>query len=384
MRFVFISTMTGYAWGGSEELWSQTAVCLRDAAHTVSALVEDNGPRPPKLDAVVRKGIDLRVRHRPRRPLVSALRTRLTGQPRRDPDEIWLREKQPDFVVISQGSIADGLPWRQFCLTAKIPYAIVVHSNDDSLWFADAEAGAHAQTYLAAKRVFFVSQHNWRLLERQIGVGLPNALIIWSPHNVSRDAAPPWPAGRETARLACVGRLEPAAKGQDILLQVLARPEWRGRPVELNLYGSGPQEQILRALSARLVLPNVHFRGQVENVENIWKENELLVLASRREGLPLTLIEAMSCARPAVVTDVGGSVELCTDGETGFIAAAPVVPCFAEALERAWARRGDWAQMGRAGREHILQVVPRDPVAEFFKILLMIAERPAKVRRQDD
>ncbi len=217
MRLVFISTMTGYPWGGSEELWSQTAVRFHEASHFVSALVEDNGPRAPKLDAVARMGVDVRVRYRPQRPLVGAVLTRLTGQPRPDPDCAWLLAQRPDFVVISQGGIADGLPWRQFCAKQGIPFAVVVHSNDDSLWFSDAEAAAHAAAYLAAKRLFFVSQHNWRLLERQLGVDLPHSLIIWSPHNVARSAAPAWPGNTAVTRLACVGRLEPGAKGQDIL-----------------------------------------------------------------------------------------------------------------------------------------------------------------------
>jgi len=383
MRLTFISTMTGYAWGGSEELWSQTAVRFHEASHSVSVLVEDNGPRAPKLDAVAQAGIEVRVRHRPRRPLVGAVMTRVTGRARPDPDHAWLLAQRPDFVVISQGSIVDGLPWRQFCAKHNLPFAVVVHSNDDSTWFTDAEAAAHAEAYLAARRLFFVSQHNWRLLERQLGVDLPHSLIIWSPHNVARSAAPPWPGNNPVTRLACVGRLEPGAKGQDVLFQVLARPEWRARAIEVNLYGAGPQEGILRALAARLQLWNVHFRGQVESVEDIWKENQLLVLASRREGLPLTLIEAMSCGRPAVVTNVGGSAELCEDGVTGFLAAAPTVGCMAEALERAWGRRTDWEQMGRAAREQILQIVAQDPVTEFFKIILAISEPPATLPKQD-
>ncbi len=91
----------------------------------------------------------------------------------------------------------------------------------------------------------------------------------------------------------------------------------------------------------------------------------------------------MSCGRPAVVTNVGGSAELCEDDVTGFLAAAPVVACMAEALERAWARRADWEQMGRAGREQILQIVAQDPVTEFFKILLAISEPPVILPKQD-
>ena len=40
MRFAFISTMTGWAWGGSEELWNQTAVQLKRDGHDVQVSVD--------------------------------------------------------------------------------------------------------------------------------------------------------------------------------------------------------------------------------------------------------------------------------------------------------------------------------------------------------
>ncbi|MGI9165004.1 MAG: hypothetical protein ACR2G5_01205 [Pyrinomonadaceae bacterium] len=57
---------------------------------------------------------------------------------------------------------------------------------------------------------------------------------------------------KETWNLACVARLEPAAKSQDLLFQVLALPQWRDRPLQIKLYGSGPCERSLRQLAARL------------------------------------------------------------------------------------------------------------------------------------
>ena len=89
-----------------------------------------------------------------------------------------------------------------------------------------------------------------------------------------------------------------AAKGQDLLLQTLALPEWWDRPVELNLYGAGGHEPALRRLARMLQVKNVHFRGHVNNVRAIWEQNHLLVLPSRYEGLPLALVEAMWCGRP--------------------------------------------------------------------------------------
>jgi hypothetical protein len=50
----------------------------------------------------------------------------------------------------------------------------------------------------------------------------------------------------------------------------------------------------------------------------------------------------------------------------------------AEALERAWARRADWPQMGLAARQRITTLVPRDPVGDFCELLTGLVTRGAR------
>ena len=160
-------------------------------------------------------------------------------------------------------------------------------------------------------------------------------------------------------------------------MHILARPEWRGRPIELNLFGEGPYEQSLRHLCRMLELNNVHFRGHVNDVQAIWEQNHLLIQPSRYEGVPITVMEAMFCGRPAVVTDVGRTAELCVDNETGFIASAPTISLLADALERAWNRRGDWQRMGQAARARAERQIPKDAIALFAEKLTNCAEERA-------
>jgi glycosyltransferase involved in cell wall biosynthesis len=189
------------------------------------------------------------------------------------------------------------------------------------------------------------------------------------------SAQPPaWPSVNGVWKLACVARLEPAAKGQDLLFQVLAQKRWQELPIEINLYGSGPCERNLKKLAGSLPLRNVHFRGHVADINEIWKENHLLVLPSRFEGLPLALVEAMWCARPALVTDIGGNAEMCVDGETGFVAPAPAFGLLEQTLTRAWQRRDDWQTMGKTARARAERLVPVDPIGVFFKQLTELVQ----------
>jgi len=174
-------------------------------------------------------------------------------------------------------------------------------------------------------------------------------------------------------RFACVARLDPIAKGQDILFEVLATQRWRDRRWQLYLYGEGRNRQVLEHLAKRLEISDrVVFSG-FESVEKIWAANHVLVMPSRFEGMPLALVEAMLCGRPVIATDVAGHAEIIEDGVTGFLADAPTTRAVASALERFWVRRDEAEEMGKAGILKIRQMMPIDPVRVFSDKLLEVA-----------
>lgn len=372
MRFVFISTMDDSPWGGSEELWSQAAVRLRQAGHQVDASVAYRPQRPAPLCPLAQQGIQIRMHT-----------SRWAGVPRRiwnkasrfDPREhARLRRIRPDLVVISQGFNEGGFRWARTCREAGIPYVIIVHCNSELWWFKDQLEEALA-AYRGARVVYGVSHRNLDLLALQLGETLPNIAIVRNPYNVLPQRPLSWPEKGEFWQLACVARLDPAAKGQDILIRILSRPEWRERRVELNLYGKGSDEPALRKLISTFALSRVHLRGHNPDIAAIWDRNHILVLPSRYEGLPIALIEAMWCGRTAVVTDVGGNAELLTDDQTGFVAPAATFDSFQAALERAWQQRLRWKAMGIAARSSIEAQIPRDPVGVFCEQLQSVVLR---------
>lgn len=373
MKFAFITTMLGAPWGGSEELWSKAALELRRAGHVCCALVADRPQLSDKVLQLKQQGIQVRTYPAPSY-IVGRLQygwDRLSLGSRRIYH--WLKQFSPDLVIISQGEIAGGLEWARVCREAGIPYVLIVHCNSELLWFEKGDIENAVAAYNRARKVFCVSRGNLELLRLQVGEPLPDAEIVWNPYNVSSDANPAWPPDTGRWKIACVARLDPAAKGQDLLLQVLARSAWQDRPVEVSFFGEGSHELALRRIEKMLRLTNVHFRGHVSNVKSIWEEHHILALPSRYEGLPLVLVEAMWCGRPAIVTEVAGNAELCVDGETGFVAQSPTLASFAETMERAWQFRAEWKRMGEAGRERVEKLVPKDPITLFCERLKVIA-----------
>jgi glycosyltransferase involved in cell wall biosynthesis len=194
----------------------------------------------------------------------------------------------------------------------------------------------------------------------QLGTRLTNALVLRNPVD-TRPAPLAYPSVTEGYRLACIGRFFMLDKGQDLLIQVLDRPVWRQRDLQVTFIGKGENRQSLLDLIRFYALDNVVVRDHVENGPDIWSDYHALILPSRFEGLPLVLLEAMAAGRTAIVTHAGGSDEIMEHGIHGFIA-QPTVEDLEKAMEQAWQRRNEWAQMGAACFEQVnaLYAVPAE------------------------
>jgi glycosyltransferase involved in cell wall biosynthesis len=79
----------------------------------------------------------------------------------------------------------------------------------------------------------------------------------------------------------------------------------------------------MRAEAARRGLGDrVIFTGAVHNVHDYFRMADVFVLPSRREGLPVALMEAMSCGLPSVASRLPGATDLIGDGVSGLVTAA--------------------------------------------------------------
>jgi glycosyltransferase involved in cell wall biosynthesis len=121
----------------------------------------------------------------------------------------------------------------------------------------------------------------------------------------------------EPPRIVSVARLE-APKDPLTLLRALETI--RSQPWELDLVGDGPLEPELRRLAASLgIAERVRFLGYVREPAEVLAQAQLFVLASRSEGLPRSVLEAMRAGLPVVASAVGGIPEAVTDGIEGLL-----------------------------------------------------------------
>jgi glycosyltransferase involved in cell wall biosynthesis len=145
-----------------------------------------------------------------------------------------------------------------------------------------------------------------------------------------------------TSRLVYVGRFVPK-KGLDVLLRAGRLLLDRGVPVRCHLYGGGPEEARLRELVVALGLDDVvRFEGAIANQDlyRAMNADDVFVCASRempdgeRDGIPVTLLEAMAAGITVVTTRVSGIPELVEDGVNGYLVAPDDPAALAAMLAR--------------------------------------------------
>jgi glycosyltransferase involved in cell wall biosynthesis len=162
------------------------------------------------------------------------------------------------------------------------------------------------------------------------------------------------------------GRFAPE-KGVDVLLDAWPRLVARVPGARLCLMGSGGEEARLRQQAHALRIEgSVLFTGGVADVAPYVRVADVAVLPSRSEGMPVALLEAMSCALPVVATRVGGSAEVLDDGVTGRLVPAESPEALAAGLSEALLERAPAARRAEAARAHVLAHHAMDVVADDF------------------
>ncbi len=122
----------------------------------------------------------------------------------------------------------------------------------------------------------------------------------------------------------------------------------------LDVVGDGPHRADIELLCDELQLrEHVRFLGYRRDVHELLGEAEFFVLSSVKEGLSLTLLEAMATGLPIVATRVGGNGEVVAEGETGFLVPAEAPEAMAAALLAMLDDPGRARAMGRGGRRRV-------------------------------
>ncbi|MBI5575795.1 MAG: glycosyltransferase family 4 protein [Deltaproteobacteria bacterium] len=173
----------------------------------------------------------------------------------------------------------------------------------------------------ASDRIIAVSDE---IRKRLVELGYPGDRIVRFPNGVDTARYYPDPEGREKRRyrLVFAGRLV-KEKGIGFLLEALKSLRSEFPDITLDIVGSGREERNMMDLARTMDLADcVSFLGKRDDVGDVLRKAGIYIQPSVSEGLPNSLLEAMACGLPVIVTNVGGMPDVVEDGRNGFVVRA--------------------------------------------------------------
>jgi len=191
-----------------------------------------------------------------------------------------------------------------------------------------------------------------------IGYGMPDELIVTFPWGVdishfTPSARPPDShENGKTFTLLSTRGWEPIY-GVDVIARAFAQAALQHPELRLIMLGNGSQAGLLHSIfenagvSERVLTP-----GQVSQSElpRLYSLADLYVSASHSDGTSISMLEAMACGKPVLVSDIPGNQEWIAAGENGWVFPDGEAQSLAAAISHAIAQRTRLPEMGQAAR----------------------------------
>lgn len=166
--------------------------------------------------------------------------------------------------------------------------------------------------------------------------------------------------GADTPLVGIVARLVPI-KAHEVFLEAAATLARQVPDSRFLVIGDGERRSELEGLARGLGLGDrVRFLGWRRDLERIYADLDLVVLTSRNEGSPVSLIEAMAAGRSVVATRVGGVPDLVEDGVTGCLVPAGDSHALAGAIGALLRDPDRRRSLGAAARKHVYPAFSAD------------------------
>ncbi|MDP9444038.1 MAG: glycosyltransferase family 4 protein [Actinomycetota bacterium] len=268
--------------------------------------------------------------------------------------------------VVPLARHADHAPWVASALRRQAPAAVLVNLVDPASNAAVIEAATSVAPTVAtlhlpgdagsgAKRdrlrslfrrlhgAIAPSADGARQLVDDLAVPAPRVVVV--PNGVDVPEQASGPAGRLPPRVGALGRLT-EQKGFDVLVDAVRSLVDDGLALDVVIGGHGRDGARLAAQARDLP---VRFCGFVGDPATFLRDLDVFCLPSRREALPLALLEAMAAGLPCIATDVGGIREAL--GSAAVVVPPDDAAAVAGGLRQLLRERRPAADLGRRAHE---------------------------------
>lgn len=241
-----------------------------------------------------------------------------------------------------------------------VDYSITIHSHDiyDNHVMLKQKLGK-------AKFLITVSQYNVEYLSQLLGEKIREKTHVVHCGVNTKDYQPAAksPASNlKATTILQVGSLH-WKKGQTYLLEAAKLLKAKTPDFSLMIVGDGKErphlEKLIEELSLQDTVTLLGAKTQAE-VKELLPQADLYVQSSVSEGIPVAIMEALSCQLPVVATNITGIPELVIHEQTGVLVPPRDPEAIAEALFRFMQAPGEAAEFGKAGRDHVAEIFSLD------------------------
>lgn len=188
----------------------------------------------------------------------------------------------------------------------------------------------NAEDFCRAKRFKLRNNGSVHLVD---GVGINIAQIDNIPAGKRVNLNKTFNIPENALLLISVGELN-KNKNHSLVLQALIDLKDK-YPVYYLICGDGKEKSNLRKKAEEYgISDRVFFAGYCNNVIEILKMADIFVIPSKREGMPVSVLEAMACGLPVVGTDIRGNQDLIVDGRGGYLSPSGDARKLAKSIEK--------------------------------------------------
>lgn len=363
MKIVYINKSMAQ-WGGVERVYCDKMNYLSNKyGYNITLITYEQGnhPKPYHLDDKI-KVIDLDVRFFPLYKYNSIQRQLLFIQKLRSLKSKLnnaLKEINPDYVVLSTCEM-DKIPY-----ILSLPYRFIVesHIRMEEILQSKKHHNIFAKAilkFIDRRRISYLNnakylvtltnadKENWKK-----HIDIPITVI---PNMVTKGSNTNSTYSSESKRIICVGRLFPQ-KGFDYLVEAWKLIAKKYDSWEIAILGDGEQKANLNKKIAEYNLSDsMKIHNPTDKIFEEYNKSSIYVLSSRFEGLPLVLLEAMSCGLPCVAFDCPhGPSDIITHGEDGILVPLGDIRKLAESIEWMITHREERLRMSNNARQKAQQ-----------------------------
>jgi len=375
MKIAIFSLLKNNNWGGSENLWFQTALYALKEKHHVLAIIYERISNSNQIAELKQKGAEIII--------VKEILTKKTDKifnkffnshyldALSKPITKRIKSFNPSKILVNQPGnydlIFNELAYKILTDSNK-RFSLIFHNYINQIDINDEELYKINYLINTTEDLFIVAKIQKVFLEKHLGRNIDCIKFTQNPLSLKKLEFIPYPKYEKLFKMAMVTTIDFEAKGLDKIISVLSKNKWRTRNFEIEIYGAGKDMETFEALLLDSCLNDkIKLMGHTNNIEEIWKKNQILIMSSNVDAAPSVLLEAMVCGRSCICTNVGFNDEWIKTNETGFISETTNLSDFEKIMELGWTNRRNWENFGIKCHKQVKDYINPQPEVSFFK-----------------